>query len=82
MFAVGDDCVWSAWSACSGSCGVGMRKRIVLTPKQGNGMDCTGPAQQDCDTNQPPCKTVISWLVFTFGGYQLCIVYVRHAIFG
>ena len=59
FFAVGDDCVWSAWSACIGNCGVGTQTRMVVTPKQHNGMDCIGPAQQDCDTNQPPCKTVI-----------------------
>ena len=52
-------CAWSAWSACSGSCGIGTRNRMVVTPKQHDGKDCIGPMQQDCDTNQPPCKAVI-----------------------
>ena len=53
------DCVWSTWSACSGNCGVGTENRMVATPKQHDGMDCTGPIQRVCDTKQPPCKTVI-----------------------
>ena len=58
IFLCAVDCVWNAWSACSGSCGIGTRNRMVVTPKQHDGKDCTGP-MQDCDTNQPPCKTVI-----------------------
>jgi hypothetical protein len=47
------DCVWSAWSACSGNCHhVGTRSR-VKTLKQYDEKDCTGPSKRFCGLK--PC---------------------------
>ena len=58
-FAFAVDCVWSAWSACSGSCGAGRQIRREAVPKQYGGKACAGSSVQVCDTRQPPCKTII-----------------------
>ena len=50
---------WSAWSACSATCGSGTQTRSCTSPAAASGgANCSGPQQQSCNTQSCPVAPV------------------------
>jgi len=51
------DCQWSNWSKCSKTCGTGKKTRTIQIPPQNGGKECSGPSQENCNTQSCVTQT-------------------------
>jgi hypothetical protein len=53
------DCEWSEWSECSSDCGPGTQTREIVVEAQYGGLECEGPAEQECSSGDCPAQLVL-----------------------